>query len=302
MPSPSVPLPQAPVSEWNVINTNSATGLFAYRHCQATALLDFPDFGGGDMTADQRRKALSNAVNFQKPLAALAIFLGVVALEDLVRDFGARMADNKHISPHFPNLSKFRSEPKIRTPDQNFRRLDTDPVRSVEPEEVNQLLERALSIRPIPVSEYPRLRDLALIRHTVAHHAAVIRKVDVPRFQYYIVKPNQSINPPVDFVHETLTYLYRTGRTIEEAIVHRVFAIVLPTLGPIWWEKPPQSLRELIEFFNYFGFIETANGPVGYAEPGTPESERMKKEEIRIKEKLFDRCIEELRKNHVASS
>jgi hypothetical protein len=130
----------------------------------------------------------------------------------------------------------------------------------------------------------------------------VIRKVDVPRFQYYIVRPNQSINPPVDFVRETLTYLYRTGRTIEDAIVHRVFAIVLPTLGPSWWEKPSQVLQELIEFFNYFGFIETTNVPVGYAEPGTPESERMKKEEIRIKEKLFDRCIEELRKNHVASS
>ena len=294
MPTPAVTLPDAPVAEWTVIRTNSATGLFAYRQMQAIDLLELPDYGGGDLTAEQRRDALRNAVNFKKPLAALAIFLGVVALEDFVRDFGARMADNTHISQHFPALARLRSKPISRAPDQAFRRLDTDPTGIVDPEQVNVLFQNSLDIEPIPTSEYPRLRDLALIRHTVAHHAAVIRQVDVPRFQYYIVRPKQLINPPADFVRETLTYLYKTGRTIEDAIRHRVFSVILSTLGPDWWIARPSKLMELIEFFDYFGFIETANGPVGYAEPGTPQHERMKEEAARIKAKLLARCIQEL--------
>jgi hypothetical protein len=294
MPTPAVILPDAPVAQWTGIRTNSATGLFAYRHMQAIDLLEFPDYGGGDLTAEQRRDALRNAVNFQKPLAALAIFLGVVALEDFVRDFGARMADNTHISQHFPALAQLRSEPIPRAPDQAFRRLDTDPTGVVDPERVNALFKNSLDVEPIPTSEYPRLRDLALIRHTVAHHAAVIRQVDVPCFQYYIVRPKQSINPPANFVRETLTYLYRTGRTIEDAIRHRVFSVILPTLGPDWWVAHPPKLLELIEFFDYFGFIETTNGPVGYAEPDTPQYEHMEVEAARIKAKLFARCIQEL--------
>jgi len=294
MLAPTVTLPDAPIGEWTGIRTNSATGLFAYRHVQAINLLEFPDFGGGDLTADQRRDALRNAVNFQKPLAALAIFLGVVALEDFVRDFGARMADYPHLSQHFPALAQLRSTPIPRAPDQAFRRLDTDPTGEVDPEKVNALFRKSLDVEPIPASEYPRLRDLALIRHTVAHHAAVIRQVDVPRFQYYIVRPGQSINPPADFVRETLTYLYRTGRTIEDAIQHRVFSVVLPTIGPDWWSGRPPKLLELIEFFDYFGFIETTNGPVGYAAPGTVEYKRMQEEAARIKEKLIDRCIQDL--------
>lgn len=299
MTAPAIPLPDAPVAEWTGIRTNSATGLFAYRHMQAIGLLEFPDYGGGDLTAKQRCDALSNAVNFQKPLAALAIFLGVVALEDFIRDFGARMADNIYISQHFPALAQLRSKPKFRAPDQAFRRLDIDPTDLVDPEQVNALFQKSLYVEPIPASEYSRLRDLALIRHTVAHHAAVIRQVDVPRFQYYIVRPRQSINPPDEFVRETLTYLYRTGRTIEDAIRHRVFSVILPTLGPDWWATRPPKLMELIEFFDYFGFIETAKGPVGYAEPGTLQFERMKEEAAHIKAKLFARCIQELQGRYV---
>lgn len=261
---------------------------------QAIDLLELPDYGGGDLTVEQRRDALRTAVNFQKPLAALSIFLNVVALEDFVRDFGARMADNTHISQHFPKLKKLRSKPITRTQDQAFKRLDTDPTGIIDPEEINKIFLNSIGVEPIPTSEYPRLRDLALIRHTVAHHAAVIRQVDVARFQYYIVKPKQLINPPVEFVLETLTYLYKTGSTIEDKIRHQVFSAIIPTLESDWQTTHPPKLIELIEFFDYFGFMETAVGPVGYAEPGTPEYERMKKDATHIKTKLLTRCIQEL--------
>lgn len=261
---------------------------------QAIQLLEFPDFGGGDMTAEQRRDALRNAVNIQKPLPALAIFLGVVALEDFVRDFGARMADDIHISHHFPALAELRAKPILRFGDQAFKRLDTDPTGVIDPESVNGLFKKSLDVEPIPTAGYPRLRDLALIRHTVAHHAAVIRPVDVQRFQYYILRTWQAINPPVDFVRETVTYLYKTGRTIEDAVRNRVFSAVVPSLGPEWWNTRPAKLLQLIEFFDFFGFVESAIGAGGYAGPGTPEHECMKEDVARIKEKLIVRCLQEL--------
>lgn len=300
MSPPTIPFPDALVGEWTGIRTNSAPGLFAYRHMQAINLLEFPDFGDGDMTTEQRRNALLSAVNLQKPLSALTIFLGVVALEDFVRDFGARMADNLHISHHFPALAELRAKPIPRSVDQAFKRLDTDPTGVIDPQSVNALFQKSLDVEPIPAAEYARLRDLALIRHTVAHHAAVIRSVDVPRFQYYLFMPRQAINPPVDFVRETLTYLYKIGRVIEDSIRSRVFSVVLPTLGPMWWNTRPPELLELIEFFDFFGFIEPAIGPVGYTEPGTPEHDRMREDAARIKEKLIVRCIHELRDQYAA--
>ncbi|MBV5307074.1 MAG: hypothetical protein J0652_10310 [Desulfobulbaceae bacterium] len=52
---------------------------------------------------------------------------------------------------------------------------------------------------------------------------------------------------------------------------------------------------QLIKFLDFFGFLETAIGPVGYAVPGTPEHKRMKKEAALIQKKLTVRCIQELR-------
>jgi hypothetical protein len=296
MSLPIIPFPEAQVYEWNGLRTNSASGLFAYRHLQAVHLLESPDFCGGDMTHEQRSDALRRAVNHHKPLTALAIFLGVVALEDFVRDFGARMADNIHVRLNFPALEELRAKPILRPANQAFMRLDTDPTGVVDPQKVNDLFQKSLGVEPIPAPEYARLRDLALIRHTVAHHAAVVRSIDVPRFQYYILRPGQVINPPVDFVKETLTYLYRIGRAIEEAVMSRVFKAILPSLGTNWWNARPTELLELIEFFDFFGFLEPAVGPVGYAEPGTPEHDRMREDAALIKEKLIVRSILELQR------
>jgi hypothetical protein len=294
MHTPTVPLPCEPISELTAFDINKPKGLFAYRYLQANSLLELPDFGGGDMTAEQRRDALNNAVKFQKPLAAVSIFLDVVALEDFIRDFGAKLAESSIINPHFPNLLYLKGKLLNQPQKKKFKRPDTDPAGKIDPEDINEIFENALGIKPIPLSEFARLRDLAIIRHTVAHHAAVIRSIDIPRFQYYIVQP-QLINPPIDFVKEALNYLYKIGRIVEDAIVNRIFTVLLPTYGQDWWQTRPKDLLKLIEFFSYFGFLETTICSVGYTEPGSPEHKQMKKEAAKIKRKLITRSIKELR-------
>jgi hypothetical protein len=76
-----VPFPSAGVSEVTIIRVHSPKGLFAYRYSQALGLLHPPDYGGGDLSREDRRKALDQSVVLHRPLTALVVFLSVVALE-----------------------------------------------------------------------------------------------------------------------------------------------------------------------------------------------------------------------------
>ena len=294
LPDPQVVLPEAPVSEWSAVDTRTSSGLFVYRHRQAARLLDLPDFGGGDLDSEQRREALVTAISFHKPLAALSLFLGVVALEDFVRDLVARMAEVPELLRWFPLLANFRSQPRARTPDQTFRRLDTDPAGVVDPEEINSVFQEALGVPPIPSREYWHLRDLALLRHTVAHHAAVIRHVDVPRFRYFQVQAGHVINPPAAFIKAELLYLYRLGREVEASVRDVVFRRAIADAGTGWSQRPDISVERLIEFFAYFGYIESTTVPVGYSEPDTALRQQQESETARIRAALLARCIEDL--------
>lgn len=294
LPTPTVQFPEAHVGEWTAIDTRTAPGLFAYRQTQAVALLDLPDYGGGDLDAEQRREALRNAVSFHKPLAALSLFLGVVALEDLVRDLAARLADVSSLKPFFPELSKLRAQAVPRPADQAFKRLDTDPAGVLDPEQINARFMKAMGVAPVPAVEYWHLRDLALLRHSVAHHAAMIRPVDVPRFAHFVVRPGRVINPPPDFVRSELMYLYKLGRTIEKAIQSAALSPIIQAAGSGWSIHPPTALIELIELFGFFGFIETTTVPVGYSEPGSELRQRQELEARRIRDVLLQRCVAEL--------
>lgn len=294
LPQPTVLLPETPIGEWNAFGTHTVTGLFAYRQAQAMELLDLPDFGGGDLDAAQRKEALKNAVAFQRPLAALALFLGVVALEDLVRDLGGRLAAFAPAVRHFPALAQMAAQPRPRAAAQAFRRLDTDPAGCIDPEEINSIYKKALGIEPVPASEFWHLRDLALLRHTVAHHAAMIRVVDVPRFAHFIVRGGALINPPPDFVRSECMYLFKLGREIEKCVRLELFSKVIAATGPGWAANPPLEVIELIEFFGFFGFIEVTNAPVGYLPPGHPAEAKQKEEAVRIRAALIRRCIDEL--------
>lgn len=291
LPDPQVPLPEAQIGEWSAIDTRTATGLFAYRSMQASGLLDLPDFGGGDLNPEQRREALVSVISFHKPLAALSLFLGVVALEDFVRDLVARMAENSEIAQLFPQLAEFRSQPKANAPDQAFRRLDTDPAGVIDPEKINAVFLKSLGVAPIPPHEYWHLRDLALLRHTVAHHAAVIRHVDLPRFRHFIVQPGRVINPPSAFVKAELLYLYQLGRTVEAAVRAVVFRDAIAAIGSGWSQAPDARIVQLIEFFAYFGYIESTTVPIGYSEPGSPLHQQQELESERIHAALLARCI-----------
>ena len=295
---PNVPFPEEPVGEYTVCRPFTAPGLFCYRVDQALSLLKFPDFGGGDLDATQRSEALQRAIAYQRPLAALVIFLNVVALEDFIRDLGARLADHQNLASYFPRVSQLRMIQTGPGPSRPFARLDRDPAKLLDPVAVNNLYQRCLGVEPIPSSEHSKLRDLALLRHTVAHHGAVIRSVDVQRFQYYTVQPGHIINPPVAFVRDVCTSLYRIGRTFEESVKARIFSVVIPTLGAGWWEKRPYPLVELIELFNYFGKLVTTNGPVGAPPAGTEMEKRIREEDLRVGEELVRLCVDELRGIH----
>lgn len=294
LPTPTIPLPEAQVGEWTIFDTRTAPGLFAYRQNQAIGLLELPDYGGGDLNAQQRREALQNAVTFHKPLAALSLFLGVVALEDLIRDLAARLADLSSLSPFFPGLAKLRAQVVSRAADQAFKRLDTDPAGVLDPEEINTRFTQAMAIAPVPVNEYWHLRDLALLRHTVAHHAAVIRPVDVARFAHFVVVPGRIINPPPDFVRSELMYLYYIGRSIEKAVRSASFKPLIRKAGAGWSLHPPNDVVELIELFGFFGYIESTTVPVGHSEPGSELRRRQEEAAARIRVALLQKCVADL--------
>jgi len=296
------PLPEVRVSAWTAWSRSTASGLFVFRYSQAINLLSLPDFADSEFDAAGRREALDRHVNMMQPLAALSLFLGVVALEDYVRDFGARSAENVDLVSLFPKLTKLALKQDTKPNRPVFARVDRDAYIYTDPEQLNFAFRDSIGVEPIPASEYSKLRDLALLRHTVAHHASVIREVDVARFQFYSVHAGQSINPPADFVKETLKYLYRVSRAIEISVRNAVFERLLVSLDGGWFNDPPPVMLRLFEFFGYFGFLETANGPVGYIDADSPHFELAKAEQARVRESSIRRCIDELRVPTEASS
>jgi len=296
-----IPFPEEPVSEWSVCRPFTAPGLFAYRHGQAVGLLEFPDFAQGDLNAEQRRAALDRAVLRQRPLAALGIFLNVVAFEDFIRDLGARLADIDGLSKYFPKIGNLRLIPRAVDPSRPFARLDKDPVEFLDFDKVNSKYLNCLEIEPIPRPEFTRLYDLVLVRHTVAHHGALFRAVDVDRFQYYTVTPGRLINPPIAFVRDTCMYVYKIGRTFENAVRDRVLSHVLPQLDKSWWANPPQILLDMIEVFNYFGKLVTSRGPQRPISSEADREDYLKEESERVRNELIGLCIDELKKMYAGT-
>ena len=287
-----VPFPNVPIGEFTVTRPFTAPGLFAYRHIQAEQLLTFPDMGGGDMSAEQRREALERMVSVHRPLTALVLFLNIVALEDFIRDLGARLADVPDLEAHFPSVCELR--PTLRKNPQPYARQDRDPAPLSDWAEVNKLYRRVFGVEPIPSVEIAKLHDLALVRHTVAHNAALVRPIDAPRFQYWEVQPNSLLNPPTDFVRAMSALLYRTGRDFEVAVANRLFGVILAKAPPNWFEKPPTLVVALIELFNWFGKLLTDNEPPLI--PGSRDyEEQIRARAASSRSKLLELCLEELK-------
>lgn len=249
------PFPTVLYTEFTAARHFTAPGLFFYRQMQARQLLHFPDFAGGDLSREQRKVALLQMVNAQRPLAALALFLGVVALEDFIRDLGSRLADTPGLDNYFPLVANLRPKP-LRQP-RPYARTDKDPATFSDWPATNALYNQVLGINPFLQSDLPKLHDLAIIRHTVAHHAALIREIDVPRFKFWSMQANTQINPPAEFVQATSLFIYQVGRTFEKSVADRVFDLVIPHESSNWCENPSELLLSLIELFNWFGILLT---------------------------------------------
>lgn len=295
MTAGKIPLPEVAIGEVSVFRPNTAPGLFAYRHFQADNLLHFPDFGDGDMPREQRRAALTNAVEHHQPLSAVVIFLNMVALEDFLRDLGARLAEIPGFSDFFPNASKLVA-PRISKPSKPYARLDKEPISSyLDFEKLNRLFDNCLGTRPIDPSFFARLYDLALLRHTIAHHGSIIRKIDVLRFRYFEVRAGHLINPPLEFVKETCHFVYQVGRNFELQLQARVFSKITSVLPPTWQVQPPQILIDLIEVFSYFGKIPQDNEPFPMFNDTAELEKRFREKGERYRQRLIGLCLDDLR-------
>lgn len=284
--------PTTPIAELTLMRPFTAPGLFAYRCEQARNLLYLPDVGGGDLNDDQPRNALENMVSLHRPLAAIALFLGVVALEDLIRDLGTRLVEVPDLRQYFPGVEKLRPTP-IRNAGPNAR-PDKDPTSLSNWAKVNTLYQDAFNVSPFSDEDLPKLHDLALIRHTVAHHAAVVREVDVPRFKHWDVQRNEIINPPAQFVRELLQWLYRIGRSFETTVSEQLFRKVLADLGPTWTAAPPPLLVTLIETFNWFGKLVPPNQSPPL--PWAPDYEQqVVARNLEVRAQLIQECLHELK-------
>ncbi len=284
-----VQFPSQSIAEWTVMRPFTAPGLFAYRHMQADDLLHFPDFGDGDMTREQRREALDQFVIHKRPLTAIVIFLNIVALEDFIRDIGVRISNVENLNWYFPQIDKLRLVRQKENPDKPSKQLDKDPTQLMDFIKLNELYLNCIGVEPINKSDFSRLYDLTIIRHCVAHNGSIVREVDIPRFQYYDVKANNVINPPVEFVKETCTFLYNAGRHFEETIRAKLFDEVTSKLDADWGNTRPKILCDLIETFNFFGKLPP---PINV----WPKTEKeMKETSDRNHEFLMTMCFDELK-------
>ena len=299
-----IPLPQVPIAEATLFRVQTAPGMFAYRQAGAMNLLSFPDLGGGDLTEAQRREALDAQVGLRCPLLSLALFYSVVALEDLIRDTGDRLAKVLSSTSEFPNIGLIATKVKAPQPSDPSVRPDKETLSYLKPSVVNDTYRQVMGVEVIDAQHEARISDLALLRHTVAHHGGMVRAIDVQRFQYYDVQANHLINPPREFVLETAQFIYSTGSEYIKRVSTAVFRAAVPPLRPIDPKRPPQKLIELIECFDYLGKLAESELPPPsqewYAE-GRPYDEIMEKHQRlldqrkeRVRQRLIARCVDEI--------
>jgi hypothetical protein len=208
---------------------------------------------------------------------------------------GSGLARLQWVRGAFPRVGALATKPvQLKPGAPPHARLDAEPFSFVNFKDVNDSYERILGVRPLPDAEFPKLYDLARVRHTVAHHGSVFRAVDAPRFQYYTVVPNTLINPPLDFVRDTATYLYKIGSGFQQAVWMRLFSTIIPTLPTSWRTAPPDELVELVEFFDYLGMLISSDElpPEHRAVP--MDDAGAKEQDVAVRRLLMERALAEV--------
>lgn len=213
-------------------------------------MMEYPDFTNDP----QIKEMLLGQVSCRPPLTAVVIFLCVVALEDFVRELGNMLANVPDFQAYFSDSEKLKQ--KSKQPSVPHERKDGDATRLSNPEDVNELYQSVFGISPYPDNELPKLRDLILIRHIVAHHGSIVREIDAERFRYYDIPSKSVLNPTVEFTKETALYIFKVGRIFEENVKKAVFTKIKEEQPSDW--KELEITKKLIEGFNWFGkFAQT---------------------------------------------
>ncbi|MFM7417098.1 MAG: hypothetical protein ACKO51_15205, partial [Alphaproteobacteria bacterium] len=98
--------------------------------------------------------------------------MGVVALEDFLRDLLHRLREDGFVGSHFPELQKLTAK-SIEKEFSNIR-----------PEEWNDKLFSIIDLKPIPKEELPHIEDLVLLRNAIAHYGSLTPEKYRDKFNY----------------------------------------------------------------------------------------------------------------------
>jgi hypothetical protein len=250
--APKIDFPTALMGEWTPFPVKSPLGLFAYRISQAIQLLEWPDFYGLEaVSQEERRRIKDGFLQVRHPITALGLFLGVVAMEDFMRDLLHQLREDDFVCSNFPEFQNLTAK----FIDHNFRNLAAA--------EWNNNLSGIIGLTPIPERELPHIADLVLLRNVVAHYGSLTPEKFRNNFKYWNVKIGHPINPPASFVRTELNYIFHLGNKIHEETRHAVFRKTIEKTGCGWSRNPSPDILRLIELFCFFGYVEEAKGPTG---------------------------------------
>jgi hypothetical protein len=291
-----IDFPYANISSIVPFRVDTPPGMFAFRYMSTLQLLDLPILSN-DLSDEDRKAARESFTVLQRPLTALALFWSVISLEELVRDFGTRLAGVKAVAAAFPNIGAVAVTPLRTTPTNPSKRTDKDAVSYLDITALNNVYIKAIGTAVIDPSQEPRLTDLAIIRHTIAHHAAVARAIDMPRFRHYRVQPGRILNPPAVFVKDTAYYLYQLGKQFLDNIQKRLFQALVDPHCPLNQSSPPAHVVELVELFDYFGKLSTKErhiDPITLSKGSDAINHELQRLEKEARDELLRECLSEL--------
>jgi hypothetical protein len=277
-----IAFPQAQVGEWTVFRKETPFGMFFYKLHQAANVTSVANFNIPNSCGKSAKDYESEHPEVVQPLTALAVFMHVVALEDLLRESGVFLVTINELMK-LKGIKKLtqvpvqQKHPHQRTQKDSFSLLDL--------EQLNDHYQAVLGIAAVEKADISRLRDLILMRHIVAHNAAIVREVDQGRFQYYAVPVGISLNPTAEFVRDTTSFISAVARQFIEKIRAVVFQKAFSML-PDWRDTPCDRINELIAQFDYFGLI--------------PQSTALQRSVHERETELLDRCYSMLLETHGA--
>ncbi len=280
---PKIPFPYA--TETNSPQRITASAIFFARSIQAIQFIQIEEsIDPTGRTPEDIRTLQELHILIQEPRLALGIFLSVVNLEDFIRQICIELSDYLPLQSYFQNLKDLVVPLKKYEINNPTKRLDGDPFILLDFKKLNTQINNIFWISVIDTNEENKLNDLALIRHIIAHKGSTVRSIDLRRFQYYDMKPDVVINPPIEFVQEIQEYLREIWLGIHRTIRDKIFETITNKLNFIDFEKKPKILVDIIKIFNYFDLISTLDIQL--------EDEI---ENIKLHEKhLIDRCLTEL--------